>query len=198
MDEVEVRRRPGGRSARVRREVLDATVQLLETGGLDALTVAAVADLAGVHETTIYRRWGTVEALMLDALLSTTGAMLPMPDTGTLRADLIAYATSLAAFLQSPLGLAVNRALAVSGDEPAVAQARTRFWETRIGMSSQMIVRAVARGELPAGTDALLALEIVLAPLHMRALLTRDPIDPPLPEQLVDTALAGLRNSPPR
>lgn len=192
----DIQRRPGGRSARVRRSVLDATQHLLDTLGMDAFTVAAVAERAGVHETSIYRRWGTRENLMLDALLSTVHDRLPVPDTGSLRGDLTAYATSLAAHLQTPSGLAMNRALAASGDSPDVADARTRFWDTRYALSSQIITRAMARGELPADTDVRMALEIVLAPLHMRALLTRDPIDPALPGRLVDAVLTALGTRP--
>src|SRR6267154_2033770 len=49
--------RPGGRSARVRREVLAATLHVLLEEGLDATTIPAIADRAGVHHTSIYRRW---------------------------------------------------------------------------------------------------------------------------------------------
>jgi len=59
------RRRPGGRSARVRRAVLDATLELVNAHGLDGVTVAEVAERAGVHETSIYRRWRTREELRL-------------------------------------------------------------------------------------------------------------------------------------
>jgi len=48
--------RPGGRSARVRSSVLDATVELLEDVGYERLSVEAVAARAGVHKTTVYRR----------------------------------------------------------------------------------------------------------------------------------------------
>lgn len=193
---TDVQRRPGGRSARVRRSVLEATQHVLDTLGMDAFTVAAVAERAGVHETSIYRRWGTRQNLMLDALLSTVDDRLPVPDTGSLRGDLVAYATSLAAHLQTPSGLAMNRALAASGDSPDVTDARTRFWDTRYALSSQIITRAIARGELPADTDVRMALEIVLAPLHMRALLTRDPIDPALAGRLVYAVLTALGTLP--
>ena len=36
----------------------------------------------------------------------------------------------------------------------------------------------------------------MLAPLHMRALLTRDPIDPALPGRLVDAVLTALGTRP--
>jgi AcrR family transcriptional regulator len=45
----------GGRSARVRQAVLDATSEALIEHG-PRLRIADVAALAGVHETSIYRR----------------------------------------------------------------------------------------------------------------------------------------------
>jgi AcrR family transcriptional regulator len=53
-----VTQRPGGRSSRVRAAVLDATLATLMEHGYDAVTVSDVARAAGVHPTTVYRRWG--------------------------------------------------------------------------------------------------------------------------------------------
>lgn len=191
MSKTEIRRRPGGRSARVRRAVLDATLDLC-AHGLDALTVADVAARAGVHETSIYRRWGTRENLMIDALLGAADEQLPVPDTGTLRGDLIAYATALATYLTTPLGNALDRALASASDDPATSRTRDRYWDTRYALSREMITRAIDRGELPDTTDPRLALEMLVAPLHFKVVLTREPLAPDLPARLVDALLYGL------
>ena len=57
-DSQPVRRRPGGRSARVRSAVLMAALDALADGGYGSFTCEAVAERAGVHKTTVYRRWG--------------------------------------------------------------------------------------------------------------------------------------------
>ncbi|MGD9532120.1 TetR/AcrR family transcriptional regulator [Pseudonocardia sp.] len=195
----EVRRRPGGRSARVRRAVLDATVELLERHGLDGLSVSEVAARAGVHETSIYRRWGTRDTLMIEAMLDAAGDHLPVPDTGSLREDLTTYATRLAAYLTTPLGNALDRAIAAASDAPEAGRTRTRFWDSRSELSQQMITRAVARGELPEGTDARFVIELLVAPLHFKVVLSREPIDPALPARIVDALLAGIAaQAPPR
>jgi AcrR family transcriptional regulator len=59
MSEVAGRRRTGGRSARVRRVVLETTVKLVAGGGADAANIREIARQAGVHDTSIYRRWPT-------------------------------------------------------------------------------------------------------------------------------------------
>ena len=52
-----------------------------------------IARRAGVGKATIYRRWASKEALVLDAL--GTKPLLPTPDTGSLHNDLLAYATAV-------------------------------------------------------------------------------------------------------
>ncbi len=195
MPEARVRSRPGGRSARVRQSVLDATLTLLAERGLDGVTVADIADSAGVHETSIRRRWRTRENLICDALLNYSETHLPIPDTGSLRTDLAAFASELATYLTTPLGRALLYAMARTGEDPVLAEARTAFWQTRYEIASAMLERAVARGELPATVDSRLALEALIAPLNFRALLTDEPPDGDLPRRLADLVLDGISRS---
>jgi AcrR family transcriptional regulator len=187
----EVRRRPGGRSARVRAAVLEATLDLLLARGLEGLKVSEIATRAQVHETSIYRRWGTRENLLIDALLDAT-EQLRVPDTGSLRDDLIAYAVDLAQFLATPVGHALERTLAVAGDDPDTRRARDHYWASRYALSKHMITRAVDRGELPDTVDPRLAIEMLVSPVHFRIVLTREPIDARMPALLVDALLGGL------
>ena len=63
-----VRRRPGGRTARVTRAILDAAVEEVMAAGYDGFTFDGVAERAGVHRTSVYRRWPDKTALLVDAL----------------------------------------------------------------------------------------------------------------------------------
>jgi AcrR family transcriptional regulator len=188
----EVQRRPGGRSARVRAAVLQATLEAMAEHGPGGVTISEIARRAGVHATSVQRRWGTAENVMLDAMLTRSQDELPVPDTGTLRGDLIAFARLIAAYLATPLGAALQRMMAVTEDDPELADGRTRFWRTRYDAAQVMIARAIERNELAAGTDPALALELLVAPLHFRTLLIRQPLDESLIEQVVDTLLRGL------
>ncbi|CPR13364.1 TetR family transcriptional regulator [Mycobacterium bohemicum DSM 44277] len=192
MSDPGVRRRTGGRSARVREAVLKVTLQAVAEHGADRVSIGEIARQAEVHETSIYRRWPTKEHLVLDALLDYSEAKLPIPDTGTLRGDLVTFATEVAAYLDSPLGRTLVRSMAVAGDDDTLVAGRARFWESRFDLANTMIARAKERGEVPTDLDAALALELVVAPLHFRALLTRQPIDAHRIAQLVDALLTGL------
>src|ERR1700756_1900242 len=189
--EERVRRRTGGRSARVRGAVLDATLQAMAEHGPGGVTISEIARRAGVHATSIQRRWGSRENVALDALLTYSQEKLPIPDTGTLRDDLIAFARSMTAYLATPLGEALVRTMAATEDEPTLAAKRAEFWQARYDTARAIVDRAIDRLEVAAGTDPELAMELLVAPLHFRKLLTGQPIDDSFVEHMVDTLIRG-------
>ena len=83
-----VRERPGGRSARIREAVLEATLESLLNEGYASLSHRVVAKRAGVDPATVYRRWPTRPRLAVDALLDTAQATVPVPDTGDVAKDM--------------------------------------------------------------------------------------------------------------
>jgi AcrR family transcriptional regulator len=184
-------RRTGGRSARVREAVLRATLDALLAGGADDLTIRDVAQRAGVHETSVYRRWGTRANLILDAVLGEVQAAVPVPDTGSLRGDLLALLSAIAAFITTPLGQVLLR-LALRDDLPEDRDVRQRFWAERFTTGRTVLQRAQERGELRPGTNSQLTIETLLGALYVRLLLTREPIDDALIEQLAELMLAGI------
>ncbi|GAA2425774.1 TetR/AcrR family transcriptional regulator [Streptomyces pulveraceus] len=188
-----VRRRPGGRAARVRQAVLTAAMEVLAEDGIARLTIAEVAARAGVNETTVYRRWGSREKLVLDAMLAGSHEGIPVPDTGAVRTDLAAFAHALAEYLATPTGRSVAREASLSSEDPHLAAAWQTFWQSRLDQAGAIISRAIERGELPADTDSTLALELLCSPLQTRSLLGHHPIEPDLPERLTDLVLDGLR-----
>ena len=64
--------RPGGRTAKVRRAVLDAAIDELIAHGFHGLNMEQVAARAGVGKTTVYRRWRTPAGLTVDLLADLT------------------------------------------------------------------------------------------------------------------------------
>lgn len=188
-------RRPGGRAARVRTAVLDATMTLLIEQGLDAVAIDEVARRAGVHKTTVYRRWPDRAELVLDAVLEASGEIVPVPDTGSLVDDLRLFARSVAANLTDGPGLAVGRAMVVTAaGSPEMADTLARYWSERFAMARLMFERAEARGELvspPAG-GVDLAIEQLIGPLWVRVLLTGRPVDQALADASAAAVARGL------
>jgi AcrR family transcriptional regulator len=191
---TESRRRPGGRSARVRAATLAATIDELAQSGYAALTLDGVARRAGVHKTTLYRRWGTRESLVLDAMLELVGEHVPVPDAGSLRDDLLALVSAALATASTPAGQAIVRAVVAAGpNDAALAAANHRFWAERLAMDGEIVTRAIERGEVPPGTDPRSVVEAVLGPVYFRLLVTGEPPDRAFVELIVDIVSAGCR-----
>ena len=108
--------RPGGRSARIREAVLNAAFAELGEKGYDGFSMEAVARRSGVHKTTVYRRWPTRDALVVDALDSRAHRHSPISRTGSLRADLRLFAEDVFAKLSSPHGKAMLKSLVSAVD----------------------------------------------------------------------------------
>ncbi|MDT9686335.1 TetR-like C-terminal domain-containing protein [Streptomyces sp. TRM76323] len=178
----------------MRQAVLAATVDLLAAEGLAGATVAAVARAAGVHETSVYRRWKTRENLIHEALTSRLDATLPIPDTGDVREDLSRFFGALADLLSGPYGPALLR-LSVERDD-TLDDRRRPYWTERLSRAAVMVRRGVDRGELAAATDPDLVIEAVSGPLFARVLLSDTPVDMPVVHRLIALALDGARPRP--
>jgi hypothetical protein len=105
---------------------------------------------------------------------------------------MVALARLIAAYLNTPLGAALAHAMASVEEDPQLAENRAQFWQTRYDVTRVIVDRAVDRHELAADTDHQIALELLVAPLHFRALLIRQPIEEDWIERMVDTLLRGL------
>lgn len=187
-----VQRRPGGRSARVRQAVADATLAVMAEKGIADFTVTDVAARAGVHETSIYRRWGSRDNLIAETLLDYSEQLIPVPDTGSVRTDLYGLLTAIANYLSSPVGKALAQALALTGDESRWSAVRHAFWTTRLQLTQTIVERAVERDEVPPDTDPRLVLETLVASLSFRTIVIREPIDDRLCTRLTDLVLDGI------
>jgi AcrR family transcriptional regulator len=161
--------RPGGRSARVRSAVHHALLALLAERPWEEITVPLVAERSGVHQATIYRRWGSMSALLNDVVIERFTTAGPIPDTGSLREDLRQYATMVAESLEDDLVPLVMRAT-VLDIRPGEPRRATPAFQERERQLQSMLDRAAARGE-PTPTLAEL-FELVAAPLYFYALFT--------------------------
>jgi AcrR family transcriptional regulator len=186
-----VRRRPGGRSARVRIAVLAAVVEELAAKGISSLSLDAVARRAEVHKTTIYRRWGSREALILEALREQARRSVLVPDTGDLREDLTRLAAQAVrnAVANAPI---LRASISELAHNAGVARVTRQFWQERLALDGEIVQRAIARGEIPPNTDARLVIEAVLGPLHLRFLITGRPADRRTIVRTVDLVVSGL------
>ena len=188
-------RSPGRpRSLRADQAILDAATHLLVEQGFDAMTIEGVAELAGVGKTTIYRRWSTKEDLVV-AAVGALSAEVAVPDTGSVRGDLVGLLEQMARLLSGTVpGRALPRMVAEVAEGTSVGRA---YAEQVIGprraMFAIVLRRGIERGELSADLDVALAIDVLMGPLIVRRLLggPRGFSTKGLPTTLVDGFLAG-------
>jgi len=192
------RMRPGGRAARVRAAVLQATVELLWARGFEALEVPEIARRADVHASTIYRRWGSKSRLVGEAVLERGGPLSPTPDTGTLTGDLIRLVLDGAELLRTRPARALFVVLLDDprGQSVALGEARARFWQTHVGDLSAIVDRAVVRSELPPSTDPELLADLVIAPAFFRVVVAGQRLGIDQAASIVGRALRALGAGP--
>ena len=184
--------RPGGRTARVRRAVMEAVEDALVEGGFGALDLGSIARRAGVGRATVYRRWGTVTELVVDLLADMAQLSLPRARSGSLREDLRANARLVGRTLRDRRQGAVFRAvIAAATAEPSAAAALHGFYRVRLDEWAPVVEEAIERGEVPVGTDAREVVAATAAPLYYRLLLSGGVIDRAAADRAADAAYAA-------
>ncbi|SDJ62068.1 TetR/AcrR family transcriptional regulator [Nonomuraea jiangxiensis] len=186
--------RPGGRTARVRAAVLEATQNGLVEHGFHGLTMDQVAARAGVGKTTVYRRWGSPAGLVADLMTELANQSSSHTDMGTVEEDLRANALSVQrALADERLGSTLQAVIAAATCDEQAAQALRSFYLRRIEEWAHVVDLAVKRGELPEGTDGREVVRAVSAPLYYRLMVTREPVTREDAEASVSRALAAAR-----
>ncbi|MFD9725334.1 TetR/AcrR family transcriptional regulator C-terminal ligand-binding domain-containing protein [Streptomyces sp. NPDC059072] len=178
----------------VRAAVHQAVVDLLSDPEGEDLNIPAIAQRAGVNHTSVYRRWGSLDALLADTVTTRLERDSPLKDTGSLRGDLIAWAEASVASMRTPEGHALVRAVILS--MPSSTQAptdRARQFRRRMHSIEQIRERATARGEDPPPLEQIL--DQLIAPFYIRAIFGIDLPATGYPQLLVDRLL-GSANGP--
>lgn len=185
--------RPGRpRDARADAAILDAAVDVLADRGPAGFTVDEVAARAGCGKATVYRRWPSRAALMLDTAHQ-MGLEAPAIDTGSLRDDLVGVLTALGAKMrETAAGRILPAVVGEASIHPEMRELLAGFIDDRRRRPREMVLRAIARGELPGGTDVETLLDLLGGTVIYRELIACRPTDAAYSARLVDRVLPGF------
>jgi AcrR family transcriptional regulator len=185
------------RSQEADRAILAAAAELLAERGLAAMSIEEVAARAGVGKTTIYRRWPSKGLLALDAFVTSFREEQPLPDTGTLRGDLVAALRAwVRAVTETPMGSMLTGLIAEAQHDPELHAAwRDRVIEPLRRQRRIMLDRAIARGEIPASVDQEVVLDLLFGSAQHRLLLGHLPMTEDFIDNVVDVILAGIESA---
>jgi AcrR family transcriptional regulator len=172
--------------------VLEAALVQLAEVGFERLSIPEIAAIVGVNKTSIYRRWPSKTELIQEALKETMGHADLLQDTGELRGDLIALASTVAAFIQSTIGKAVVKILLAESGNPAVHElAQMAYGETAKHEPWLILSRAAKRGDLKEGLDPSIILFAIAGAIIHRLFIEKRESSEEFLTQLVDLVLTG-------
>jgi AcrR family transcriptional regulator len=192
-------RRPGRPvEERPRQAAIAAARELIAEHGIHGLTTNAVAERAGISKATMYRRWRSKQEMVADAVADLVSD-IALPDTGSTRGDLLALMRGAVAVYSGSVEARVMPSLvdAMSRDAELAHMVREGFLTRRRAALRTVLERGVARGDLDAGLDVDLALDVLGGPLFYRLLVTGGPIDEQLAEGVVELILRGFAPAAP-
>ncbi len=185
---MDKKKRPGGRTEQNRQAVAAAVLDLISKGKLD-FEVQEVAALAGVHRTTLFRRWPDRVSLIAEALAEHV-SHLSVEFTGNWKQDLRLAGYALRDFLRDPVEQAMNRILAITDNEDFREQ-MGRNWEPILEAFRQPIRAAQQRGELSEAVDADIVIPMLLSPILNRSVFLRMNASDDLIDRMVDQIIRG-------
>jgi AcrR family transcriptional regulator len=182
------------RDPRRRDAILHAAISLVAEVGYDRTTVEAIAQRAGVSKPTIYRRWPRgKEEILVEAIRAKRAAAGVLPDTGSLRDDLLVLLEAVVDSLDARVAGGLLSQLRSSPElrallrDEVVADERSRY--------AVLLERAAARGEVTAPVTPLFA-DIAGSVIFTRSLIAGEPLDRPFLEELVDRVLLPITKEP--
>ncbi|PRY60950.1 TetR/AcrR family transcriptional regulator [Glycomyces artemisiae] len=184
------------RNEEARRAILDAAVHQFAERPAAEVTVATIAAEAGVGRQTIYRWWPTKFAILLEAMTELGRAVVAVPDSGSLAADLEAFVTATFSAVKEPTISLLRVVMGEAQRDPQVHRLMVEFTGRRRAVLREVLERAEARGEPlgPGGADLLV--DQVFGVLWYRILLGNGPLTPSAARELAEALLAQTRALP--
>jgi AcrR family transcriptional regulator len=182
------------RGAELDQAILDAAWEQLIAEGYEHFTIDTVAARARTSKPVLYRRWKTREDLLRDTVRHRGAADPPsVPDTGSLRGDLLAL-LSMANTTRNPMAALVSSMLGSYYNQtgPTPAELREAFLSQRGSAVEQVVNRAVKRGEVD---PARLTPRIIDLPFDLfrnEMMMTLKPVPDHVLRQIVDDIFIPL------
>jgi AcrR family transcriptional regulator len=184
------------RARRPEDPILRVTIDLIATQGVSGVAVDTVAARAGVSKATIYRHWGS-RARLIHAAISSQQRPFVEPDTGSLREDLTVLLRQLVAYLDRPeSGRILPSFVEAAARDPELDELRQQTIRQARAVYERAIGRGVERGELPAGVDVQLVIDLLMSPFIYRRVMGMSPLGRTGIDPCVEAVLAAFARVP--
>lgn len=178
------------RGAGRRTAICQAACDLLAKVGYDRMTMDAIANQAKASKATIYRMWPDKPQLVAEALKCQFGDTADMPNTGSLRGDLMALMTVACEAASSEIGEIIAGVLTAAAHDPRLAETLNQtVFADKAKLHVELVRRAAERGEVHPDTDPALIHEVIHSLISGRMTWNIGPLDDEYIRHVVDDIL---------
>lgn len=192
---IAARRDP--RVARTEAKVFRAVHRLLRTEGLESVTFGRVSRETGVSRTTLYRHWSAPSHLISDAWARVAPSR-EVAHTDDLERDLVMLFTAVRDVVESTtMRRSLPTLLAAARDDPVISKLHAEFVRARRQPIIERLRAAVDEGELAAGVDVDLLVDLLSGPIFYRQLLRRERTSDARIAEMVAAVVAIARTGEP-
>ncbi|MBF4576755.1 TetR/AcrR family transcriptional regulator [Frondihabitans sp. VKM Ac-2883] len=180
-------------------EILQAAIDVLAETGYDRMTIEMVATRAKAGKATLYRRWSSKSELVIDAIACMKRGTTPdvLPDTGTLRGDLVAMIKPHSIEDNEKKLKVMAGIVALLAHSPEMSAAvNSAIVEPRVEINRRLLQRAVDRGEISGDCNIDELALISPSMVAYRTLILKQPVDRDFLVGLIDGVVlpaVGLR-----
>ncbi|MFR9774079.1 TetR/AcrR family transcriptional regulator [Nocardia sp. SC052] len=159
------------RAERSRAAILRAAFELYQEQSYNKVTIEGIAARAGVGKPTVYRRWPSKGAVVLDAVIEAVPPA-PFPDTGDIERDLRSWLYGIVDLLADPKRGPLFAGLvgAAQHDHELAAAWRERLYRPTRRENVERLCKAKADGQLP-DLDPDLIIDLLAGPVWFRLLV---------------------------
>jgi AcrR family transcriptional regulator len=172
MSKTAVARAGRPRDENVHRAILDAARGLIRDQGYGSFSIEGVAARAGVAKQSIYRRWSSKGALLVDLYMDGLEQPAPMTASG-LAADLLAVVLQTTKRVQDPAYANMLKSVVVEAQSDADMRELVlqKIVEPRRDAAKAVIEQAIVSGELPGGLDSEMVVDFIFGAVWFNLLL---------------------------
>jgi AcrR family transcriptional regulator len=172
---------------------LAAALELVVEVGYDNVSMDAIAERARSSKATIYRHWSGKAEVVAEAVRCRSCEQYVIPETGTLRTDLLAWLEGMADALNEQDGALMAAVVwAMRSDAVLADLMRSQMSEGKQVVVQAILDQAIARGEVAAATEPAVLLEVLQPMVLMRMIIQGEPLDEAFLTHLVDDVALRL------
>lgn len=181
------------RNPELDKSILEAAIQTLAEIGFDAMTMDEVAARAKSAKTTVYRRWPSKAELVRDALIWMSKSSVDtqsMPDTGSLREDLLSVQKDYSAdFAERKVRVLSGLGSFFTNHAKAAKEASAGIFEPMLEINRKIFNRAIERGDIPRDADIEVACQTIIATIVYRTQIQTQSFDKTQYARLLDAII---------